>query len=94
MLTEKDLVNNHVLYEQNNVVSELIRRGAIPDESLYGEWYEVLEWWLVTPFLAELLKSENEIVLTELDCYWWGRTCSGQAIYMDRVMIAICDSFD
>ncbi len=88
------LVSLHVLYEQNNVVDELIKTGAITDESLYGEWYEVLEWWLVTPFLAEYLKAENEIIIEECGCYWWGRQTSGQAIYMDSVISEICSSFD
>ena len=86
MMSAQELVHNHVLHEQNYVVAELLRLGAIPDESLYGEWYEVLEWWLVTPYLAEELKSEGEIIYAEHDCYWWGRQCSGQAIYMDEIM--------
>ncbi|MDL2319729.1 hypothetical protein LJC45_01175 [Alistipes sp. OttesenSCG-928-B03] len=94
MLTAQELVHNHVLYEQNLVVSELLRHGAIPDESLYGEFWEVMEWWLVTPYLAKLLKDECEIVIEEHGCYWWGRQTSGQAIYMDAVMTEIVASFD
>ncbi len=94
MVTEQELVRRHVLYNQSTIVPELIQAGTLPDESLHAEWYEVIEWWLVTPFLAELLKSENEIVLEEHDCHWWGRTCSGQAIHMDRVMTSICESFE
>lgn len=93
MMTAQQLVHHHVLYEQNHVIAELLRLGAIPEESLYGEWWEVLEWWLVTPFLAEQLKNENEIIVEAHDCYWWGRTCSGQAIYMDAVIAGICASF-
>lgn len=37
MLTERELVNNHVLCGQSTVVEALIKTGAIPDESLYGE---------------------------------------------------------
>ena len=90
MMNANKLVSLHVLHEQNIVVSELLKSGAIPDESLYGQWWEVLEWWLVTPFLAEQLRAENEIVIAEHDCYWWGRTTSGQAIYMDNVITEIC----
>lgn len=88
------LVSLHVLYEQNNVIEELLKHGAISDESLCEEWYEVLEWWLVTPFLAEQLKNENEVIIAEHGCYWWGRQTSGQAIYMDSVIADICSSFD
>ena len=94
MMNAIQLVYLHVLHEQNCVVAELLKSGAIPDESLYGEWYEVMEWWLVTPFLAEQLQAENEIVIAEHSCYWWGRTTSGQAIYMDSVMTRICSQFD
>ncbi len=87
------MVNHHVLYEQNLVIDELIRHGALQDESLYDEWWNVMEWWLVTPYLAELLKGEGEVIIGEHDCYWWGRQTSGQAIYMDAVMTYICESF-
>ena len=94
MMNATQLVNLHVLHEQNNVIAELLKHGAIPDESLYGEWWEVLEWWLVTPFLAEQLQSEGEIIIAEHDCYWWGRQTSGQSIYMDNVIAEICSKFD
>ena len=51
MMNATQLVNLHVLHEQNNVIAEH-------------------------------------------DCYWWGRTMSGQAIYMDRVIAEICNGFD
>ena len=44
MLTERELVNNHVLCGQSTVVEALIKTGAIPDESLYGDYWEVMEW--------------------------------------------------
>ena len=34
---------------------------------------EVLEWWLVTPYMAELLKENGEVMLAAYDCCWWGR---------------------
>lgn len=86
MLTEKELVDRHILCDQSTVVEELIKSGAIPDESLYGEWYEVLEWWLVTNWLAERLRDEGEVIVEDCGCHWWGRTTSGQAIYMDSVI--------
>ena len=61
--------------------------GKINEEYLYlfnGD--EVLEWWLVTPWLAERLKEQGEIIIEELGCRWWGRLTSGQAIYMDGVI--------
>ena len=78
MLTERELVKCHVLHEQNEIIERLIDAGAIPDESLYGEWWEVMEW--------------GEIVIEQYGCYWWGRQCSGQAVYMDGVITEIAES--
>ena len=47
---------------------------------------EVLEWRLVTPWLAERLREQGEIIIDKLGCRWWGRLTSGQAIYMDGVI--------
>ncbi|WP_286338550.1 hypothetical protein [Bacteroides acidifaciens] len=87
----KRMTDIHVLWGQSTVVEELIRTGKIDEEYLYpfnGE--EVLEWWLVTPWLAVRLKERGEIVIDELGCRWWGRLTSGQAIYMDGVIREIC----
>jgi len=94
MLTEKELVDNHVLYEQNYVINELLKQEAISYDSIHNFDEEVLEWWLVTAWLAEYLKAEGETIIEDLDCCWWGRTQSGQAIYMDAVITEICQSFD
>lgn len=94
MITESQLVERHILHNQSTVVEELLNSGVIPDESLYGEWWEVMEWRLVTPYLARLLADENEIIIEDCGCFWWGRQSAGQAIYMDAVMTNICQSFD
>ena len=36
--------------------------------------------------MAELLKENGEVIIADYDCYWWGRTTSGQALYMDWVI--------
>ena len=35
---------------------------------------------------AELLKENGEVIFADYDCYWWGRTTTGQALYMDWVI--------
>ena len=56
-------------------------------ESQNTEKYdEVFEWWLVTPYMAELLKGNGEIILADYDCYWRGRANAGQALWMDYVV--------
>ena len=84
------VVQNCVLKNQSTVIEEMIRANLISEEYLYPFADEVLEWWLVTPWLAERLKEQGEIIIEELGCRWWGRLTSGQAIYMDGVIQEIC----
>ncbi|CBK64712.1 hypothetical protein [Alistipes shahii] len=87
----KQITDIHVLWGQSTVIEELIQAGKIDEEYIYpfnGD--EVLEWWLVTPWLAERLKEQGEVIIDELGCRWWGRQSSGQAIYMDGVIQEIC----
>ena len=89
LLRAKRIADLHVLYGKNEVVEELIRAGKIDEEYMYpfvDTEDEIFEWWLVSPYLARELKAQNEVVIDALDCYWWGRTTSGQAIYMDNVI--------
>ena len=87
-MTSNEITDRLILDNQNLVVEELMRH----DESLWEELQnldensEIMEWWLVTPYMAELLKEKGEVILSDYDCYWWGRTTSGQALYMDGVI--------
>jgi hypothetical protein len=48
---------------------------------------EVLEWWLISEWLHDKLNEKLEPVFTPNDFnYFWGRTCSGQAICLDYVI--------
>jgi len=67
----KRITDIHVLWGQSTVIEELIQAGKIDEEYIYpfnGD--EVLEWWLVTPWLAERLKEQGEIIIDELGCRW------------------------
>ena len=76
---------------QNLIIEELIKSEKIDADCLRrNDNEEVLEWWLVTPWLAERLKAQGEVIIEELGCRWWGRLTSGQAIYMDGVIQEIC----
>ena len=87
-MTANEITDRLILDNQNLVVEELMRH----DESLWEELQnldensEIMEWWLVTPYMAELLKEKGEVILSDYGCYWWGRTTSGQALYMDGVI--------
>ena len=84
------IVQNCVLKNQSTVIEEMIRANLISEEYLYPFVDDVMEWWLVTPWLAERLKEQGEIIIDKLGCRWWGRLTSGQAIYMDGVIQEIC----
>jgi hypothetical protein len=46
----------------------------------------IYEHWLVTPFLAKQLEQRGELVQDVFGLQVWGRTCTGQAIYLDDVI--------
>lgn len=99
--TGRQLIDREVLVCLSTLVDEFIQRDfegfidAYPDlvsgyvESNDGteEYIEIYEYWAVTPWLAEKLANQGERV--DQDFYGlciWGRTCTGQAIYMDSVI--------
>jgi hypothetical protein len=51
-----------------------------------AEPQEVYEWWLVSSWLAGELSAIGEPVIDNDYGYWWGRTCTGQAIKLDGTM--------
>ena len=89
----KKLVDNHVMWEQNAIVEKLLTTEPELHDEIKNPNDDVMEWWLGTPFLAKLLWEEHETILQTHDCHWWGRTCSGQALHMDRVIGRICQRF-
>lgn len=50
---------------------------------------DVLEHWCVTSWFQGKLSERGEVVGDLLDFNIWGRTCSGQAIYIDLVIAEI-----
>ena len=87
-MTANEITDRLILENQNLVVEELMRHDESLFDSLqnFDDSSEVLEWWLVTPYMADMLKEKGEVILSDYDCYWWGRTTSGQALYMDGVI--------
>jgi len=93
MINEKQLVEYNVLYNQSAIVEELLKANLINENEIYYD-SDVLEWWLVTSHMARWLRAENEVVIEDLGCQWWGRTTSGQAIFMDGVISDIVNGFN
>jgi hypothetical protein len=58
-------------------------RDAVRD---VAEPKEVYEWWLVSSYLAGELSAIGEPIIDNGAGYWWGRTCTGQAIKMDGTL--------
>jgi hypothetical protein len=50
---------------------------------------EVFEWWLVDRYLFNNLQERGETVIDSDFGYIWGRATTGQAIYIDSVIIDI-----
>ena len=57
---------------------------------------EVYEHWLISDWLLDKLREQEEPILETDYAVWWGRTCSGQAICLDHVIqkIAYENSYD
>lgn len=74
----------------------LIDEESMPDYRCTGcgsyfdypehEPQDVLEWWLVSSYLGRELMDCGEPIVTDGFSWWWGRTCSGQAILLDGIM--------
>ena len=95
-MTAQQIADEMILCGQNLVMEELMRHDESIWDSLQNldENSEVLEWWLVTPYMAELLKENGEVMLPAYDCWWWGRQTSGQALYMDWVIQRIAEQME
>ena len=87
-MTAQQIVKDLILDNQNLVIEELMKHDECLWDELenFDEDTDVLEWWLVTPYMADMLKNNGEVILAAYDCYWWGRTTTGQALYMDWVI--------
>ena len=90
-MNAQQIVQNCVLKNQSTLVEEMMQVNLISFEYLDSFVDDILEWWLVDSWLAERLKQQGEVVIEEYGCYWWGRSTSGQAIYLDSVIQSICE---
>jgi len=88
------IVDAHVYRDVSNLVYELAQDPKYMDElsevqvQFNDEEYpaEALEHWLVSDWLGNRLKEEGEMVVNFMNLTIWGRTTSGQAICIDRVI--------
>mgnify|MGYP003121487892 CR=1 FL=1 len=54
-----------------------------------GEGHEIFEHWIVSSWLGEHLENKGEVVHQIGSLEVWGRATTGQAIYMDGVILSI-----
>lgn len=54
---------------------------------------EIYEWWFVSRWLYERLREADEPVIDSEYGYLWGRTCTGQAIFLDAAIEQIYDRY-
>lgn len=91
---KEKLVNREILCNVSFLVEELIGQKKYFDEliELFGQeddegnLQEVYEYWIVTPWFAEKLKAQGELVTEFFNLGIWGRQTTGQAIYADAVI--------
>lgn len=71
-----------------NLLSEGYQHSEITPAMLEDAQTEhtIYEWYLVSDWLADALERQNQPLLQNDYGNWWGRTCCGQAIYMDTVI--------
>lgn len=88
--------NNDILWCQTSLVEELILSTDYIEDTLWEcehyidpeteEPVEIYEWWLVTPWLAEKLIAQGEVVFEFRHSWFWGRQCTGQSIQLDGIL--------
>lgn len=86
------LVDEYVAANVTDMVDDLVK-SFHPDWDLFefdnfeadedGYCPEVLQWFIVHPFLGEYLRNKGEVVLERLGGWIWGRQGFGQALWMD-----------
>ena len=54
------------------------------------EQQEIMEYLIVSSFLGEKLLEKGEPVLRRNLGWIWGRTCTGQSVFLDGVISEIC----
>lgn len=94
------LFKQEVIYGQSLLVDELLKKEILSYDDIMNlfdeeteETKEIFEWWIVSDWMAEKLKEENEPILETDYGTWWGRTCFGQAVDMDDVIRRIAQKY-
>ena len=99
-----DIINVYRWFDANLLKPRICYRCNVEAECLDSETgecetcfkdnqepQEIYEWWLISDWLEIKLKLHGQPVLSNEYGRWWGRTCTGQSIVLDRVIEDIYD---
>lgn len=67
---------------------------AILVEDLEGEFFEPLEFWIVSSMFGKDLKRRGEVVMERYGGWIWGRQATGQAISLDEIINEIAKDME
>ncbi len=85
----QDIIDQGILWCSTAMVTHMLSEGQAGFEydnvENWDENRDILEWYMVSPYLFDWLKQFNEPVLATDYGYYWGRTTSGQALIQDEV---------
>ena len=102
----KELTDKHVYCCVSSWMDNEFKHNDAPTddiENLYGEeiegedeptMKEVFEWYVVSDWLADKLAGQGQVVIREHEYLptLWGRTTTGQAVYVDGVFQRILEA--
>lgn len=103
MITPEELVAREFYYSASALIYELSKietfwedlQPLLEGQDEDGDPVEIYEHWIVSDWMAARLKEKGEAVLQDfLGLTIYGRTTTGQALYMDRVITLICEDIN
>lgn len=90
----KNILNNELHLLANELGGHLFNEGFESGELVnyeydeeYGEYPEVMQWWIVSDWLADKLIEDGEVVNQSKGVNLWGRCGCGYALECDFVNI-------
>ena len=81
-LTDEEMIKYHLHDIEPNGDSEKITVDMLDDFRLNNP-KEIFEWYLVSDWFRDRLEEINEPTIDNNYGEYWGRCCTGQAIYLD-----------
>ena len=79
----EDIANLHIVPKE---YTDYGYESAEAFEDSGENMQEIFEWWKCTDWLIKKLKAKGEPILETDYGDYWGRTCTGQAIYLDGII--------